>query len=212
MPTHIVADGECLTELADRYGFFWEQLWDHPENAELRALRGNPNVLLPGDSVFIPDIEPKAVSCATKARHVFRLKGIPAKLVFQLLDESGAPRAGLPYTLEVTGAEDQAGTTGADGMISHVIPPTAPSAKLVVHDPEGDEEYDFDLGKLNPVEDPRGVQARLMNLGFYEGPLSASYDDETRDAIRAFQVAQGLPENGEADDATRDALRTAHGS
>jgi hypothetical protein len=35
MPKHTVAEGECLSSIAHRYGFFWKTLWDHPENARV---------------------------------------------------------------------------------------------------------------------------------------------------------------------------------
>lgn len=63
---------------------------------------------------------------------------------------------------------------------------------------ETGEEYELDLGYLSPVEFVTGIQARLSNLGYCQDEPSGSLDDDTRDAIRRFQKAQGLPETGEA--------------
>src|SRR5258706_12719858 len=77
MPTeHVVKQGEHLSQIAKQHGFFdFRLIWDHPKNAKLKALRLNPNVLLPGDLLHIPDKEPKKESRPTGARHVFRIPG-----------------------------------------------------------------------------------------------------------------------------------------
>ena len=42
-------------------------------------------------------------------------------------------------------------------------------------------------GKLPPVRYLTGVRARLMNLGYYDGPIRGPYDDKSRQAVIAFQ-------------------------
>ncbi len=211
MPNHVVKQGECLSEIADKYGFFWETLWNHPNNGALKKLRGNPNVVLAGDSVFIPSKRQKEEPCRTNMVHKFKLKGIPARLVFKLLDVDGTPRARLGYTISIDG-KDETGKSSADGVISHIISPDAKKARLVVHAPDGDEEYNFNLGHLNPVSSGSGVIARLINLGFYHGEIADQMDESAKDALRRFQENAGLPVTGEADDATKQALMEHHGS
>lgn len=206
MPTHIVKLGDSMTSIADQYGFFWETLWNHERNAALRAQRRNPNVLAPGDRVFIPEIRPKDESGSTGQTHTFRLKGVPARLNLRLVDRAGRPRAGVGYALEVDGAKTS-GKSGADGLISMVIRPRAKRAQLHL---ETGEKYDLNLGYINPVEYVSGIQARLKNLGFYDGEVTGSLDDLTSEAIRSFQAARGLEATGQADPATRDALLAAH--
>jgi hypothetical protein len=63
---HVIEQGEHLSHLAAQYGFRdYLTIWDHPNNAALKDKRQNPNVLFPGDSVFIPDKEKKSVSRPT---------------------------------------------------------------------------------------------------------------------------------------------------
>ena len=51
---HVVEQGECLSSLTQLYGFSdYRQIYYHPNNSELRRKRPNPNVLYPGDEVFI---------------------------------------------------------------------------------------------------------------------------------------------------------------
>ena len=58
--THTVQQCEYLSLIAKIYGFAsYKTIWDHDGNADLREQRQNPNILLPGDLVFIPDKETK---------------------------------------------------------------------------------------------------------------------------------------------------------
>jgi hypothetical protein len=60
---HVVEAGECLTSIARLYGFVnWRVIYDAADNAALRKLRPNPELLAPGDEVAIPD---KTVSTIT---------------------------------------------------------------------------------------------------------------------------------------------------
>ena len=56
MPTkHTVQEGECVSSIAHDYGLLPNTVWEYEENRTLRELRKNPNVLLPGDVLVIPD-------------------------------------------------------------------------------------------------------------------------------------------------------------
>jgi LysM domain len=56
MPTHTVRTGETLATIARKYGHSdWKTIYDHPANAEFQRKRPNPNIILPGDVIFIPD-------------------------------------------------------------------------------------------------------------------------------------------------------------
>jgi hypothetical protein len=66
--THKVRPGESLSMIAARYGFFsWKTLYDHPKNVELRKQREQPDLVLPGDQVFVPDKETKRIDVPTEA-------------------------------------------------------------------------------------------------------------------------------------------------
>src|SRR4051794_32317203 len=71
---HIFRQGEHIPGLAFRFGFLdYRAIWDHPENAALKDERQNPNVLYPGDRVFIPDKNTRVAEAATDRRHIFVL-------------------------------------------------------------------------------------------------------------------------------------------
>ena len=48
----------------------------------------------------------------------------------------------------------------------------------------------------------RIVQARLRQIGWYEGDVTGSFDDKTRKAVRKFQKQEELPVNGVVDRTT----------
>ena len=212
MPVYKVNQGDCMSSIAQQFGFDWETLWGLDDNAALRGRRSHPNVLMPGDEVFIPDKRTKDESCVTTRTHVFRLKGVPCRLNIVLLDEGGKPRAGLKYTLRVDG-KSTPGVTGEDGLICEVVPPNADKAAITIHNSDGEkEEYQMRLAHLNPVDDDSGVEARLKSLGYLKGQLTGGLNDAGKDALKRFQEANGLAVTGEADSATRDALVARHGS
>jgi hypothetical protein len=87
MPEYNVNQGESIASIAHQQGIFWETIWNHPHNAQLKERRGNPNILYPGDVVFIPEKEEKQESCATEQRHHFRKKGNTIRLQLRILAE-----------------------------------------------------------------------------------------------------------------------------
>lgn len=206
---HIAKKGESIESIAYRYGLFWETLWDAPENRSLRKLRREPNILLPGDEVFVPDKREKMVAAQTAKRHVFRRRGVPSVLRVRLL-ASGKPRAGLSFTVRVSTGWTRQGTTDGDGWAECFLMPDARRGELRL-DSTG-ETYSFSIGTVSPVDTARGVLARLRNLGFFGGEVGDALDEEAVSALRAFQRSRSLADSGQADEATRSALVEAHGS
>lgn len=204
--THIVRDGDCVASVAFEHGFFPDTLWHHPDNAELRSERGDPNVLLSGDALHVPDLRPKHVPCATGQRHKFRRRGVPETLKLQLL-KHGKPRAHIPFSLDIDGAV-VTGRTGADGTIAVPIPPNAKAGLLTL--PETGEELRLRLGSLDPIEEITGAQARLANLGFYRGKVDGEESPRLTAAVESFQTSHGLPPTGKLDPTTRQKLKAVH--
>jgi hypothetical protein len=78
---HTVQPGDCIASIAYEHGFYWQTLWDHPDNAELKKKRESGFQLLPGDVVCIPDLRIEEVAKAPEAKHRFKLKGVPSILI-----------------------------------------------------------------------------------------------------------------------------------
>lgn len=207
----VVVQGQCFSSIAFEHGFFWRSLWELGDNAGLKATRASPFVLKPGDVVCVPELRQKSASCAVDARHRFRRKGIPETLNLRFV-EGDAPRANIPYRLTLDGVTFE-GRTDADGWLRHAVSPTLKVGTLVFDTREGgaNETYDLSPRALDPVDDVSGQQARLKHLNYYAGAVDGSRSDETIVALRDFQRDHDLPDTGEADAATRDALVAAHG-
>lgn len=203
---HRVRQGESTTSLAYEHGLFWQTVWNHPQNAELRRLRSHHNILCPGDEIFIPDPEPKTVAAATEKRHRFVRKGVPEKLNLQFLDLEGNPCANAPYLLTIDGKHTR-GNLDDQGWLRVPIPPNARHGRVEVGQSGELAACDLDLGELDPITETTGVQARLKNLGLYDGPIDGETCDDLRRAIAAFREKTGLPEGDELDDAFRKKLQ-----
>lgn len=207
MATKRIGAGDSLPSIATTSGFTWETLWDRPENAELKALRKNPNTLREGDEVFIPEIEKRQESCATEERHTFKRLGDPVKFKLQL-KRMGQPRKDEPFVMMIDGKIVE-GTTDGDGKLEVFIPGNARTA--VLHLNEGKEKHNIRIGRLDPIDELSGIKQRLNNLGF---PAGIENDDPTPKATRAlrnFQAHHELPVSGEADAPTVALLQTLCG-
>ena len=207
MPNYTVKQGDCISSIAQRYGLFWEKVWNHSKNAKLKEKRKDPNVLFSGDIVFVPDREENQESGATGQRHRFRLKGVPGMLRLRFL-ENDQPRVNDLYVLEIDG-ELFSGTTDAEGKLEHVIPPNAKRGILLLG--EEQDEYVLDLGHVDPIDEISGVQERLENLGFDCGEVDGNMSPETQEALKEFQEKHGLQVTGQADQQTRAKLQKQHG-
>jgi hypothetical protein len=214
MPVHTVKQGEYITKIATDYGFRdYQTVWDHPQNAALRAKRKNPNVLYPGDSLFVPERELREESRSTDSRHRFKVKGKPLMLRLQLLDLHERPITGTPCVLQVE-SESFELTTDGRGRIEHEIPPTAQAGRLVLRDPKTllETEVPLQIGRLDPVDTVSGQRARLRNLGYLVDLEGEDEDADLRTAIEEFQCDHSLAIDGRCGAATQAKLRDVHGS
>jgi N-acetylmuramoyl-L-alanine amidase len=203
MGKYIVSQGDSIPSLAKENGFFADTIWNHGDNADLKALRKDMNVLFPGDEVYIPEKRLRDESRPTDAKHRFKRKGEPQRLKLKLLC-MGRPRANEDYVLKL-GNQLIRGKTDAEGKIDQKVPGDVHSGTLLLR--EGKEQYAIRIGDLDPVDQTSGVQQRLNNLGFPAGPENGEMNDATRDAMRKFQGKHKLDVTGEADDATKAKLR-----
>lgn len=207
-----VAPGDTILRLAVRHGFrSAKTLWDHPANAELRALRASPDVLAPGDRVFVPHREEKVEEAETTTRTTFVAPRPRERLRVQFHWSDGAPMANRPCELDLEGSVETTATK-ADGLLDHPIPVGLRRATVLF---EGDDSpWELHIGELDPIDEPvidrgrAGAIGRLRNLGRYQ--LEGTDDQHLRVASCAFC------EDVTRDDATlagdrKTNLRDTHG-
>ena len=213
--THIVRQGECLSSIARSYGFSnWRTIYDHPQNAGFKQKRPNPNLIYPGDEIFIPDKDPKLESRGTDKKHKFQVKAQKTLLRIVIADEDGQPYSRHRYRLSI-GEDVYEGATGEDGLIEMEIPVHAEEGELTVWGTEGPPTLEctwtLKIGHLDPIEELTGVQARLNNLGFDCGSVDGIIGPRTRTAVRAFQEKHRLAVDGIPGPQTQAKLLAVHG-
>jgi len=211
---HTVEQGEYLGLIAKNYGFASvSTIWNHDNNADLRGLRKNPNVLLPGDQIFIPDKQTKQVDVTTG--QVTRLRVRQDKIVLRLvLDERfGEPLANAECEVSIDG-KTKGLTTDADAAVEFEVPLSAQSIEFIMKE-EGSRlqgiAIPLKIGHLDPVEVETGQVARLNNLGYFAGPLDQVDEKLLPSAIEEFQCDQGLQVDGKCGPKTQAKLKEVHG-
>jgi hypothetical protein len=215
---HTVVQGEYLSGIAKKYGFSsHKKIWDHAENAELKKQRQNPNVIFPGDQLFIPDKKDKKESRDTGQRHQFVLKTEKLKLRLVLEDLYEKPIANAACELRIENETFRL-TTDDKGKIEKDIKPGARSAVLTIKDPQtpiNDILIPVKIGDMDPVDKESGQKARLNNLGYFAGPFDGKPADENKalflSAVEEFQCDHGLAVDGKCGPATQAKLKQVHG-
>ncbi|MGI8988217.1 MAG: peptidoglycan-binding domain-containing protein [Bryobacteraceae bacterium] len=216
---HKIRQGEHLSGIARLYGFHdYETIWRHPENAKLRK-RTSPNILLPGDSLFIPEKTAKSLSRNTDSRHSFRLSTRPLSLRIVLERQFEKPVAGAPCELLMDLDRTPLVTSG-EGELDQPIRAFDVEATLSVRETaEGhggtvtaDWELPLRIGYLDPIDEPSGWLGRLANLEYYRSPVNAEPDaDELLSAVEEFQCDNHLAVDGVCGPQTQAKLKSVYG-
>ena len=208
---HVVRAGDFLAKLAYEHGFKPDDVWNDDANAELRKLRADPDMLVPGDVIYFSpkDLEPHSLSTGTTNVIAGRIPNVPMCLRFV---RNGRPAAGVHYA--VKGFEVKPGVADAEGCIRLEVPVTLPSFMLYLVDFA--EVYEVKVGHLDPPDTPSGAQMRLACLGVYGRPGNGSAmfasEEHLAAGLRAFQATNGLDVSGVLDDATVKKLVEQFGS
>jgi N-acetylmuramoyl-L-alanine amidase len=181
---HTVRPGDCLHSIAADHGLPWRKVWDHGPNRQLAQSR-EPNLLMPGDVVVVPEKTIRHEDRPSDAKHRFR-KHREIVEIRVAVHGLGGPRKDEDYFLEVNGRklEGSEGTTDGEGLAVARIPASAGSAVLVVG--ENEDEYELLPGHLDPVDTVTGIHGRLDNLGYDPGAHHTVYDGQSTLAAGDF--------------------------
>jgi hypothetical protein len=203
---YTVVQGDHISRIAEKFHFFDSSIiWDHPNNAAVKAKRPNPHVLFPGDVIFIPDKTVKEETRATTSVHKFRVDR--QRLVLRLWVEAmrDDPPKDPELKLKVEGVENTAKQTGKTIYIERSdTNGRLALAVLNVNVP-------ILIGYLDPVEEVTGQQARLNNLGYEAGTVGTMDEERFRSAVEEFQCDFALKVTGDCDADTRAMLQKVNG-
>jgi hypothetical protein len=191
-----IVDGDNMGLIANKLGFRdWRAIYDHPDNAEFRSSCPDPNMLVPGASLVVPDKPPQRHETRpTGEEHRFVLHRSGDVVRLRLRDPLGEPLRGWAYRLELAdqSLDGQVPDTGelelrltkpaANGLLTLTPPVLGGSAAEI--------EIDLMLGGLRPPDDAHGVQARLANLGLYFAEIDGDLD--SRASAQALREAERL--------------------
>jgi len=130
-----VGEGDCISSIAFNNGVMeWKKLYDYQEQ-KFKDSRKNPNSLVVGDQIKIPQGKELSDSKSTGSKvkiTVAKAKTVRLRLV--LIDREGKPIIDKPYTLKWAVGDLSWGTklgkTDAQGLIEADIPPNSRVAEL----------------------------------------------------------------------------------
>jgi Putative peptidoglycan binding domain/LysM domain len=210
---YVVQPGDTLTRIAAKFGFHeFRDVYDHPDNLDFRELRPDPNLLFPGDEVFIPPRpDPPTFRGPTDQRHRITLPVAKQTIRVSFHPAEDNPFEGLAYTL-VAGLDTFEGAV--QGTVEHQTAAEVEHATLTVHgvgEDARDVSWTLALGHLDPLDTLCGIQARLNNLGFACGEVDGIDGPKTQAGVRAFQRYVGIADDGIVGPVTRGELEKVYG-
>lgn len=234
MPNHTTAKGEDLALICASRGIPVDKVWARSENRTLRDAGRTPFLLVPGDVVFLPELEPREQDVPTDARHRFAAKRDPLRFRARVFDTPGVaqgtratpssyeeepPQASeeqpldtVPFQLRVDNLVVHSGNTDGDGGIDVELPQDAGPGTLVLNPgTDGETHHSLNWRHLHPVEELSGVCQRLTNLGFPCPQDETAVTPAIALALMLCKRRYGRPVDAVIDDDFRAFLVNRHG-
>jgi hypothetical protein len=205
MTPYVVKQGDYLTQLAHDLGFDKDAVWNDEKNAELKAKRPNPDILYPGDILYVPDKPPEPSPMAQGTSNGYSADVPTVKVTLVLGGEQ--PLANQPC--EVDGLPStSSGSTDGNGEIAFDVPVNV--REFTITFTQVEYAYRVLVANIDPATEESGIRTRLWNLGFYRRAADPEDADAFSAAVSAFQQQHNLPVTGAVDDATREAIASEH--
>lgn len=195
MQPYIIRQGDHLSSVAYRCGFDADAVWNDPKNAQLRQVRPDPNILDPGDVLYIPDQDapPVMKSLTTGSTNAFVSDAPTVTLTQQFIGPDATTYASRAYTIQeldqLTGL-----ATDENGFARFPVPVTLATATLVFTDTG--ELWALRIGEMDPINTPLGIFKRLQNLGYlgldvqFDSSSLANNLDVLRMGLRSLKASQ----------------------
>ncbi len=216
-----VKKGDYLAKIAKEHGIAdWTDIYKHDKNKKFKEKRPNPNILLPGEKIYIPDV-------TYRSGRTHNVDVAQDEVIFKLQIITGEnPEPIYKYELKTKGKKEKTYTRSIDdndkditekldnGYIVEEISTGEEAGELKIwlyDDPDPHLEYEIVVGGLDPLEEISGIQARLNNLGFFCGEVDGKNGPKTKKGVKAFQKKYELAVDGIAGPNTQAKLKKIYG-
>ena len=214
---HTVAQGETLLRIAKQYGYQTSKaLYNHPSNAEFKALRPDPNLIYPGDKITIPPKKEKFIPLRTNSINSFVVQKEKEYFRLQVSYDDGDDVAGKRVVLNI-GSQTIDTVLQSDGLIEVELNNNdALTGTVDLYLNEGEttptKSFAVQIGNLDPIETLSGVQGRCNMLGFDCGTVDGVMGKKTRIGVKEFQYEHDLDIDGIPGPKTKAKLQQVFGS
>lgn len=214
---HTVAQGETLLRIAKQYGYQTSKaLYNHPSNAEFKALRPDPNLIYPGDKITIPPKKEKFIPLRTNSINSFVVQNEKEYFRLQVSYDDGDDVAGKRVVLNI-GSQTIDTILQSDGLIEVELNNNdALTGTVDLYLNEGEttptKSFAVQIGNLDPIDTLSGVQGRCNMLGFDCGTVDGVMGKKTRIGVKEFQYEHDLDIDGIPGPKTKAKLQQVFGS
>jgi hypothetical protein len=216
---YVVRSGEYLTGIALSFGTTVAAILSDPANAGLRTSRPNPEILAPGDVVYIPACERKWLRVKVGATNRFACSVPKVTVQVVLLGQDRKPLANKSVT--TVPPSDVPLTTDGSGLLTCAVAVTVKVLEAAI---DGTTlRFRIRVGNLDPVDTDTGLASRLRHLGhggdedehimareWLSGSSAELRAHALTRSIASFQRANGQEADGQADDSLRSSILSAH--
>ncbi|MBB1335683.1 MULTISPECIES: PGRP and LysM peptidoglycan-binding domain-containing protein [unclassified Pseudoalteromonas] len=214
---HTVAQGETLLRIARQYGYKTSTaLYNHPSNAEFKALRPDPNLIFPGDIINIPPKKEKFMPLRANSLNTFVVKNEKEYFRLQIIHEDGDDITGKRIVLNI-GSQTIDTVLQSNRLIEIELNNNdALTGSVDLYLNEGEttptKSFNVQIGNLDPIDTLSGVQGRCNMLGFNCGKVDGVNGTKTKAGVKEFQQAQQLQVDGIAGPVTKSRLVYVYGA
>jgi N-acetylmuramoyl-L-alanine amidase len=214
---HTVAQGETLLRIAKQYGYQTSKaLYNHPSNAEFKALRPDPNLIYPGDKITIPPKKEKFIPLRTNSINSFVVQNEKEYFRLQIIHEDGDDITGKRIVITI-GSQTIDTVLPSNGLIEVELNESdslTGQVDLYLKEDQNSpsESFTAQVGHLDPIDTLSGVQARCNLLGFDCGTVDGINGSKTKAGVRDFQYEHDLEVDGIAGAKTKAKLQQVFGS
>jgi N-acetylmuramoyl-L-alanine amidase len=211
-----VKQGDTLFQIAKTHGLDGaHSLYAHPENAGFRQLRPDPNLIFPGDVLYIPPPASEPFREAINTEHTFVMQQEREQLRIRVLAAAGKPIENRKLVLTVAGQSVTREAHETEALNLPLDSTSAGKGTLTVYDNNDAgvpiETIELVMAHLDPVDTVSGQQARLNSLNFEAGQVDGIMGEKTRAALVEFQTENDLQTDGLAGPQTQNKLVEIYG-